>query len=306
MAARRDAQVAVVAPVPILTVMIEPGEEIHLHAGGQGFWVGRMCARLGAGVVMCSAFGGETGAVLRPLIAAEGVKVAGVVAAADNGAYVHDRRSGERAELAHMRGGPLGRHALDDLYGAALAAGLAAAVTVLTGTNPDGLVPAAFYQRLAADLRANGRTTVADLSGGALDAAIQGGAAVIKASAAELYPDGDQTDPARLAEWMAAARNAGVGSVIVTRGAEPTLALTDHQLLEASPPRATVRDARGSGDSLTAAVATALARGSSLRDALALGVAAGTMNVTRSGLGTGRAEDIRAMADKVPITVRDA
>ncbi len=291
--------------MPILTVTIEPDDEIHLHPGGQGFWVGRMCARLGADVVLCSAFGGETGEVLRALIGAEGVAVAGIGTAAHNGAYVHDRRSGERAELAHMPSGPLGRHTIDDLYGAALAAGLGAAVTVLTGTDPDGLVPPAFYQRLATDLRANGRRTVADLSGDALEAAIRGAAAVVKASAAEVYPGNDQHDPARLTEWMRTARQAGVGSVIVTRGAASTLALTEGQLMEADPPRATVRDPRGSGDSLTAAVATALARGSSLRDALALGVAAGTLNVTRSGLGTGRAEDIRAMADKVTVSVQD-
>jgi 1-phosphofructokinase len=290
----------------MLTVTIEPGNEIHLHAGGQGFWVGRMCARLGADVVLCGAFGGETGAVLRALIAADGLAVVAVASAAANGAYVHDRRSGERAEVAEMAASPLGRHAVDDLFGAALAAGLNAAVTVLTGTSPDGLVPAAFYQRLASDLRANGRLTIADLSGEALSAAIRGGVDVVKASAIEVYADGDKRDATRFVEWMRSAREQGAGSVIVTRGAEPTLALAGDQVLEASPPRATVRDPRGSGDSLTAAVATALARGSPLRDALALGVAAGTMNVTRSGLGTGRAEDISTMADRVTVNVRDA
>lgn len=294
------------APVPMLTVTIEPGDEIHLHAGGQGFWVGRMCARLGADVVLCGAFGGETGEVLRALISADGLAVAGVASGAPNGAYVHDRRNGERAEVAEMAAAPLGRHAVDDLFGAALAAGLDTAVTVLTGTSPDGLVSASFYQRLATDLRANGRLTVADLSGEALSAAIRGGVDVVKASAIEVYPDGDKRDATRFVEWMRFAREEGAGSVIVTRGAEPTLALAGDQLLEASPPRATVRDPRGSGDSLTAAVATALARGSSLRDALALGVAAGTMNVTRSGLGTGRAEDISTMADRVTVNVRDA
>jgi 1-phosphofructokinase len=48
---------------------------------------------LGADVEVCATFGGETGAVLRALIAAEGVDVAGIVSAADNGAYVHDRRT---------------------------------------------------------------------------------------------------------------------------------------------------------------------------------------------------------------------
>lgn len=292
--------------MPILTVTIEPGDEIHLHPGGQGCWVGRMCARLSADVVLCSPFGGETGEVLRALLAAEGIAVAGVASAAANGAYVHDRRSGERAEVAQMAGSPPGRPAVDDLYGACIAAGLDAAVTVLTGTSPDGLLPAAFYERLASDLRANGRLTVADLSGDALGAAITGGVAVVKASAAEVYPDGDGREATRLIDWMRSAREAGAGSAIITRGAEPTLALAGHQLLEAAAPPAAVRDPHGSGDSLTAAVATALAHGSSPRDALALGVAAGTINVTRSGLGTGRAEDIRAMAKKVTVNVRDA
>jgi hypothetical protein len=45
-------QLAVFAPSPIVTVTVEEatagGPEIHFHAGGQGFWVARMAARLGA------------------------------------------------------------------------------------------------------------------------------------------------------------------------------------------------------------------------------------------------------------------
>lgn len=291
-----------VAPVPILTVTVEPAEEIHLHAGGQGCWVGRMCARLGADVVLCSAFGGETGEVLRALIAAEGLTLAGIPATVSNGAYVHDRRSGDRTEVAQMPARPLGRHAADDLYGAALTAGLDAAVTVLTGTDPDGLLPVGFYQRLVTDLRANDRLTVADLSGDLLTAVVRAGPSVVKASAADLAADGQAVgDRASIAEWMRCAQRAGAGTAIVTRGPEPALALLDGDLVAAVPPRATVRDPHGSGDSLTAAVATALAEGRTLRDALALGVAAGTLNVTRSGLGTGRAEDIRALAERVTI-----
>lgn len=303
MTAHGDARVAVVAPVPILTVTVEPGEEIHLHAGGQGCWVGRMCARLGADVVLCAAFGGETGEVLRALIAAEGLTLAGIRAAASNGAYVHDRRGGERAEVAQMPASPVGRHAADDLYGAALTAGLDAAVTVLTGTDPDGLLPVGFYQRLVTDLRANDRLTVADLSGDLLAAVVRAGPSVVKVSAAELVTHGQAAgDRASIADWMRCAQRAGAATaVIVTRGPEPALALLDGDLVAAVPPRATVRDPHGSGDSLTAAVATALAEGSTLRDALALGVAAGTLNVTRNGLGTGRSEDIRALAERVTI-----
>ena len=38
-------RLAVFGPSPLLTVTIEPGAdrpEVHLHAGGQGFWVARL------------------------------------------------------------------------------------------------------------------------------------------------------------------------------------------------------------------------------------------------------------------------
>ena len=48
------------APSPLLTITIEPGAdrpEVHLHAGGQGFWVARLAATLGPEVTLCSALG---------------------------------------------------------------------------------------------------------------------------------------------------------------------------------------------------------------------------------------------------------
>ena len=42
-----------------------------MHAGGQGFWVARLAATLGADVMLCCALGGEPGRVLQGLIEAE-------------------------------------------------------------------------------------------------------------------------------------------------------------------------------------------------------------------------------------------
>ena len=61
------ARVCVFAPAPLLTVTIESkadgsgDDEIHVHAGGQGFWIARLVAELGVEVVLCGSFGGETG-----------------------------------------------------------------------------------------------------------------------------------------------------------------------------------------------------------------------------------------------------
>ena len=64
-------RVAVFCPHPLLTVTIEDpgnGDDVHVHAGGQGVWASRMAGELGAEPVLCGFLGGETGAVLAPLL----------------------------------------------------------------------------------------------------------------------------------------------------------------------------------------------------------------------------------------------
>ena len=80
-----------VRPAPLLTVSAEEATnaesdaELHVHAGGQGFWVCRLLEELDVDPVMCASFGGETGRVLRTLIDAAGVRVAAVSTAGSNG-----------------------------------------------------------------------------------------------------------------------------------------------------------------------------------------------------------------------------
>jgi 1-phosphofructokinase len=94
----------VLAPDPLLTVTVEAtldGEdEIHLHAGGQGFWVGRMVDALGVPVTLCGPFGGESGRVVRAIIEEQPLSVRAVESAGSNGTYIHDRRQGERVSVA--------------------------------------------------------------------------------------------------------------------------------------------------------------------------------------------------------------
>ena len=297
-----DAGVAVVAPSPVLDITVEPGDEIHLHAGGQGFWVARMIARLGVPVTLCCALGGETGTVLRALVAREHVGLRAVAADSGNGAYVHDHRGEADRGVAATAAQPLRRHETDDLFGAALAQGLDAAVTVLTGTDPASLVPAAFYRRLAGDLRRNARTVVTDLAGEALDAVLGTSVTLLKVSQDELPAEArDGVGQAGLAGWMRQASARGAGSVVVTRGAEPALALLDGELVTARFPVTQAGDSRGAGDSLTAGIAATLATDGGPRDALRLGTAAGMLNAARRGLGTGRRDDIAAVAEQVEI-----
>jgi 1-phosphofructokinase len=297
--------VAVVAPALSVSVAIERrpggGLEVHFHAGGQGFWVARLVARLGVSVCLCAPLGGEPGQVLRGLIESEGVTPTPVAAREPNAVGISDRREGEPASIAETPAPPLSRHELDDLFGCALAAGLDATVVVLTGTPEPGLVPADLYRRLALDLRANGVRVVADLSGDPLRAALEGGVDLLKVSHEELVADGyaDGEDEASLRRGIERLRGAGAEAVLVSRGGEPALAHTGERLLEISPPQVEPLNHRGGGDSMTAAAAAALAAGDDLEHALRVAAAAGALNVTRQGLGTGDRRSIERLTAHV-------
>ncbi len=300
---------AVFAPSPQLTVTVEEIDgvpDVHVHAGGQGVWQSRMIDALGARAVVCCALGGETGQVLRHLI---GVDVEVREVAARNGAYVHDRRDGRRDEVVRMPADALSRHELDDLYELALVQGLRADVVILSGpAEEDVPVPHSVYERLARDLSAQGTPVVVDLSGERLARALAGGPAVIKISHEEMVDDGlaESDSLPDLAAGCRELASSGARAVVVSRAAEETLALIEGKLVLAKSPELTPVDTRGGGDSMTAGLAVGLAQGRSLEEALKLGAAAGAINVTRHGLGSGNNGAVRELTGRVRLTPWEA
>ena len=277
--------------------------ELHIHAGGQGFWMARMVARLGERVVLCAPFGGDTGRLLKTLMIDEGVEVHGIDIAGVTGSYVHDRRAGDRAELCRVEGSKLDRHETDDLYNATLTTALDSRLLVLTGQFPAPVVPTSVYRRLASDLRGNGKMVIADLSREELSEALQGGVDVLCFSHEELVREGYATGDSvgELIAGLEELRRRGAKEIILHRGAEPSIVRLDDRLLEVITPQVTPADHRGGGDTFFAALAVGLARQANLEETIRFAAAAGTLNVTRHGLGTGRYEDIEALSQHVQI-----
>lgn len=300
--------VCVLALTPLLTVTIEAaadggGPEVHVHPGGQGVWVGRLATALGADAMVCGPFGGETGDVVEHLAVREGLTVHASPAVGSTGAWVHDRRSGERAEVARMDPAPLGRHALDDVFGSFLVHALECDVAVLTGAEPADVVPGSFFTRTARDLRDNGRTVVADLAGGAVRAVLAEGLDLLKMSHSEMVEAGLAAG-ADLADLVAGGRRLvgpRVPAVVVSRASEPTLLIERDTVRTVTTPPVTTVDHRGAGDSMTAGLAVGLARGMSAVDAVRLAAAAGALNATRRGLGTGHRGLVERFAEQVTV-----
>ncbi len=299
----------VFAPSPLLTITVEaadtPRQEIHLHAGGQGFWVARLAALLGARVSLCCALGGESGAVLRALIAREKVELLDVQCGAANGVYIHARRDSGREQLARTECKGLSRHEADELYGVMLSAALDASLAMLTGVDPPSVLEGDVYRRLAGDLRSNGVEVIADLTGSALKAALAGGVDLLKISDEELLREdlARSSDVEGLLEGSEGLHEAGARTVLISRADDPALFLDapNRRYLELTGPRVEALEPRGTGDSMFAALGAGLASDQNLDDALRLAMAAGCLNATRHGLGTGTREQIEQLSHHIEI-----
>lgn len=301
----RCGSVCVLEPEPYLEVTVEPGAhgaaELHLHPAGQGFWIARMAARLGADATIVAPLGGETGQAIGHLIEREGLRLSTVAIDDANGSVIDDRRTS--AEAITVSGPELSRHGRDDLLGGAFSTAVTSDVFVLAGFRTP-VVDNDLYRQLAEDVRRNGVTVVADLSGDTLAAALDGGVDVLKVSDDQLRKDGyltgDDRDDVRKA--IATVREAGAADVVVSRTDAPSIAMIDGELLELSGPDVDPVDSHGGGDSMTGALATALACGHGWETALRLAMAAAIAGVLRHGLASARRQDIDQIARRVTIT----
>lgn len=296
--------VTVFAPSTIVTVTVEHGDpvdEVHFHAGGQGFWIARLLGRLGVPTTMCTLFGGESGRVAQALVQAEEIDLRAVHSSQPNGSWVHDRRSGQRQSVAEAPGQPYRRHEVDELYGAVLASALSTGTCVLAGPHGRGSIDASVYRRLAHDLSSNGVVVIVDLSGPELVAALEGGVDFCKVSDEDLAHTpgfGDIDDPVVAVRRL---HDAGAHNVAITRGAEGLVAIIDDDLVEVRSPTLQVVDHRGAGDAFTALVSASVSWGLGWTDAIRWGASAGTLSVTRRGLATPDRREIHQLLDRVEV-----
>lgn len=298
-------RVAVFGPNPLLSVTIEArgsGDDVHLHAAGQGVWVSRMAGELGATPVLCGFAGGETGAVLEGLLASLPGECRLVTTAGTSGCYVVDRRSGERLLVANAAATPPTRHEVDDLVSITTSAALAADVLVVCNPFPAETLPLEVYAELVSAARDNGTPVIVDLSSPRLDAALRGAPDLIKLNDWELagYVVGPVDGPL-LRAAAERLRAAGARRVLVTRGPEPALWLDGDETCWIVPPRFERGAREGCGDSMVGGIAASLAAGRPWLDAVRLGAAAGAANFLRHGLGSGSRSVVEELAGRVEI-----
>ncbi len=304
-------RVAIFAPHPLLTITLEregpEREQVHFHPGGQGVWVARMAACMGAEPVLCGFRGGESGELLDTLLRRLGGEQRLVDTASASGCYVTDRRSGERELLTCTLSDPPSRHELDELFSIVCAEAIADGWLVVTNPMPGESLPLEVYGDLIADARTGGCRTLVDLSTPRLNSALRGEPDLVKLNDWELaeFVCGPVSEPAELLTAAGRLRDEGAGTVVVTRGEHPALVLAGERAWWLKAPRLTHGFREGCGDAMLGALAATWARGESLERALEIGAAAGAANFLRHGLGSASREVVERLLDSVvlePIT----
>ncbi|HSL74357.1 MAG TPA: PfkB family carbohydrate kinase [Ilumatobacteraceae bacterium] len=313
MADESSSGICVFSPGVRLTVTVETGprgEEIHLHPGGQGYWLARSIERLGEPVVLCATVGGEVGDVLAPLLRSQtGIELVAVQQAAPSAVSMYDRRSGTRTLIARSETSAIDRHAVDKLYSLTLAHAIGRGCCVLAGNIDTGTIPPSYYGRLAADLNAVGVPIVADLHGAELVETLDSAEVrLIKVSDEDLRDDGAIGDDLThgLLDAVSDLADRAPHDVVVTRGPDrPAVARVGGRWFRFSPPRLAAVDWRGSGDAMAGAMAVAQVRGLTGADLLRYGAAAGAASVTRRGLASLDAELVDALVPRVRVDTAD-
>jgi 1-phosphofructokinase len=298
-------RVAIFAPHPLLTVTLEregpEREQVHFHAGGQGVWVARMAACLGADPVLCGFVGGESGELIDGLLARLAGERRLVGTASASGCYVTDRRSGERELLACALSDPPSRHELDELFSITCAEAIADRWLVVTNPMPAEALPLELYGDLIADARAGGCRTLVDLSAPRLDSALRGEPDLVKLNDWELaeFVRGPVSEPSQLRGAAQLLCDQGAGAVIVTRGERPALVLAGERAWRLTSPRLEHGFREGCGDAMLGAFVAMWAQGEDLERALVVGAAAGAANFLRHGLGSASREVVERLAGSV-------
>jgi len=304
--------VTVFAPVLYLTVTVEQNsageDEVHIHPGGQGFWIARMLKHLDERPLLCGPLGGESGKVFLGLLGQFGMDVSSISIAQSSQTVIQDRRSGDRRLIAESPAVNLARHEVDDVYGRFLDRALASSVCVITGQSQP-IFPVETYRRLGHDLASAEVEVVADLHGPELEAFLDGGPIdVLKVSDEDLTKDGMLDSPdADESQGLAAIERlieSGARSVVLSRQHEPALARRHDATYVARAPKLEPADHRGAGDSMTAGLTAGLRRHLDFVDTIRLGCAAGAANVTRHGLGSADEDLIPGLMERVEVEQR--
>lgn len=276
----------------------------YLDPAGKGVNVSRMVHRLGGRTIALGFLAGEFGQVVARSLEAEGVEQHFVPVPGQTRINVTIVESESRRATGLYGPGPR----IDPLHGAKLEALLAdclpaSRILVLAGSLPPG-VSEAIYARFIRMARERRVATVLDADGTAMRLGVEARPDLIKPNVqeAERLLDRRLPDLGAIIDGARELASRGVGTVVVSMGADGAVCVAGGRVLRVVPPRVEARSTVGSGDSFIGGMTLALRRGEGIEAALRLGAAAGAATAAVEGTALGMPDTVARLAPEVRVS----
>ena len=266
--------------------------------GGGGINVSAVIHELGCESTAVFPFGGPAGEQLVELVNGRSIRCRPVEIGQPTrtNLSVRDESTGKQFRFV-MPGAELSEDEIDACLDALWNNGPPPDLLAVSGSFPPGVLPD-FMTRLAEETHRRNIRLAVDASGEPLRKAAEAGVFLLKPNEQELAdltntdPDADEEPDRALSQLME--QNDCENIVLSLGGGGAVLASRDG-IEQRSAPEVDVKSRTGAGDSMVGGILTGLCREYDLRDAVRLGVAAGSAAVQTEGTELCRREDVDAL-----------
>jgi tagatose 6-phosphate kinase len=265
-------------------------------AGGKGVNVARVLKALQRPALLTGFLGGRAGEFIKQSLQSEGIRESSVPIQNESRTCIILDEEGTRTQTVINEEGPEisaeEQKAFLESYARLLSN---ADLVVITGSLPPGLPPDT-YARLIHVAHKAGKRVLLDTSAEALRAALSARPFIVKINGAEAsellkLPLNDLNEAAAAVHKLI---EMGACHAMITMGAMGAALNFEGVEFRVKPPHVEARNIVGSGDSVMAGLAAALARSLGAEETARLAVACGAASALR-GAGRCREEDIRRL-----------
>jgi 6-phosphofructokinase 2 len=274
----------------------------RFEPGGGGVNVSRAVKKLGGESLLLYPAGGLTGKRLQELLDEEGLNhrpfpIEGV----NRESLVILEESTGRQYRFGMPGPELQQKEWEPFFQELAAMEPSPDYVVASGSLPPG-VPHDFYATVARAGKKRGAKAIIDVSGEALEAALQEGVFLIKPNVREfrgLVGEEIKEESQIKAEAQKMVKSGRCEVLVISLGAAGALVVSEELAEHILPPTVPIVSKVGAGDSMVAGIVLSLARGNPLRESVLFGVAAGTAAVMTPGTELCRREDAERLFESM-------
>lgn len=284
---------------------LQPGcvlrvQKTNLDPAGKGINVSRMTHRFGYPTLAFGFLAGETGRIVERALESEGVRheFVGVPGQTRVNVTIVD---GKGTATSLLGAGPtVTPHALSALEAVMRPFLQHGALLVLAGTMAPGLSDDT-YGRWVTTAHRLGLKVVLDTNGEPLRQGIAARPDLVKPNLAEAEAllGRRLPDLGAILEGAREIARGGVRTVVISMGERGAVCVQGDEAWHAIPPAIQAHSSVGSGDSMVAGLAVALARGDGVEAGLRLGTAAGAATAMSEGTSLGTAAEAQAIVERV-------